>query len=133
MPRRRLTNLPGPQTVAVPFGLDARSAAASLDRRSIRGLKSGLRRLRQPSSEVPNQHPSLFKESLLDLRTDPLENPAAVRHQQFSAVGRRLEAEEEDIERPGVQIRVLVMQKDALVGGVIGGRLNLTADRHARG
>src|SRR5688572_16081964 len=132
MPRHRLPRLPGSQAFSSPFGFNARFTAVRFDGRLILGLKHGLPRERKTIAEVPNQHPAFFNEMSPDLRINALEDFAAVRNWRLASLGRWFQAKEEDFQRPGVSIRMLIVEKYALVGRVIGGGIDIISDPRAR-
>ena len=131
MLRHRLTRLPGSQAFPSPFGFNARFTAICFDSRLILGLKHGLPRERKTGAEVPDQHPAFFNETPPDLRINALEDFAAVSNWRLTALGRWFQAKEEDLQRPGVSIRMLVVEKYALVGRVVSGGIDIIFDPRA--
>jgi len=67
-----------------------------------------------------------------DFRTNTFEDFATVRNRRLSALYRRRHTKEEDFQRPGVLVRILVMKKYALASRVIGEGIDIVADLRAR-
>ncbi len=96
------------------------------------GLKHRLPGKTETVAKITNQHPLSLNESLPEFLVQSLINFPAVGNRSFAAALRRCLTEEEDLHGPGLLLGILVVEEDALSGGIICGSVDIATDLPAR-
>src|SRR5215217_7081304 len=131
--RSHATSLACPQTIAVlPFEANVVLAAVPLNGSFIVGLESVLPCEAWAASKVPYVQIAFLKEPLFYAVIYVVIDLAAVCDGRFSSMQGWRHAHEENLAREPNVVRLLVMQKDSLVGRVFGRCVHIAAHLTAR-
>src|SRR6266567_7646567 len=126
MPHNGRSNSARPQTVAIePLCFQPIPAAMRFNFRFIAGLKYRFPGKTERGAEIPDVHATLLLKLLHHLFWQPGKDFSTIGNRRLSTAGRRQNATEKYFHRPAALVRVFVMKKNALIGGVVGRRVNL--------
>src|SRR5689334_15668905 len=133
MRRERGSHLPSAQPIrTAPLSFNTRTATVVFQHALVVRLKNSLPRQPEASAEVTHVHHRLLPETLFNLAINLLREPTVVGNRRFSTLLRRDNAMEEQLQRPRERVGILVVQKDRLIGRMIGRAIDVAADATAR-
>ncbi len=128
-----LANLPGAQfAVVFPFAFDVVRPAVGFDHGLIFGVEHLTPFHIEPVAVVTHVHQFLFDKAFANARRDASVDFAAVGDRCFATRLRRDHAVKPDLHRPFQRVRLLVVQRDALVCRVLGRGVHTFGDVAAR-
>src|SRR6185369_1866027 len=116
----------------LPLKLDSGAAAIIFDRARIGCLKNRLPRKVGAFAIVAHVHDLLLDKTLFDLRVEQLEDSPAVSDRRLATDGGSLGTVKPDFHGPIRRVRAFVMQRDALIGWILGGRIDFSTNFGAR-
>src|SRR6185503_8070537 len=95
-------------------------------------LKSLLPGKTKAVAEISSEDVTVFGKAIANVRTDCIEDFSRVGDGRLAAAGRGRQAEEIDLQWKLQVVRLLVVEKDAFIGGIVGGSVNVAAYLCAR-